>query len=99
MAISRRIEMKTKQLGDSDLLITGDCSDHVVATALFVSSPSGRTGDPAILPGGGTWRNCLFANGLRLIDQRDDAGTRGRPPDERLEKSRRRVSGTKAVKE
>ena len=74
----------------------GDRSHHFFAASVFLSSARSRTRDPALLPIERTWRDCLFANGLRVVNRRDDARTSGKSAGQRLAKSRHRVSGAEA---
>jgi aryl-alcohol dehydrogenase-like predicted oxidoreductase len=46
---------------------------HFAAASQFVDPPADRNGNTPVLREAGNWRHCVFADGIRFVDRRNDA--------------------------
>ncbi len=64
-----RLELRCQ----TDAAGEGDCADHVAAAAVFLSSSRRGRRHSAVLFARGDWRDCVFPDGFRFADGRNDA--------------------------
>src|ERR1700730_16139797 len=90
--VDRRLEFHRR----ADRARGENCGGDFAAASLFVDPPADRNGNTRVLREAGNWRHRVFADGIRLVDRRDDAWARCKASRRRLAEAQPGVPRTQS---